>query len=553
MRLRNYIKGFIALLLFSFPILGEVKFTVSKEEILLGEPLYAQFEVDGNPEVSMMKNIYSENGVVAEFIKIEQVISSINFNVTRKKIVKFRIIASKPGKHKVPRLEINVSGSIVPSPETYFKVKSEKFQPPRQPQSLFDRIFSDHFSERAYIEPDSDDILIHFVVNRDNVYVGESIVGFYKVLFKDMSRPSIERNQLHNLEFKYFTTEQLTDVSVSVDNQETLNGSTYEVFPYDKEIFSLTPLKPGNYTLGDVQFDVEGSLESYFSARAILSKPSKVSVRELPSPKPNNFTGEVGSYNFTTYLPVAQVPENQSTELLLKIHGEGTTNLFKDPLDSYCKASNKCSFQYVLLEKNVNKKFSKLKNGGYGFVSEAKFKYGIVFNKQGNYKPFPIEICFFNPSSGTYEVRSAEIPAIHVTPPAKTDDEDIYQSSGKSFSWGGLFWSGFFAFIGYMAYRYKQYLPRLAMGLMHFFNIRFYPEDPESIINLDRIVGIKKGTLLKNFLLDKGINKQKIVELLVLKRKSNYASLADIYKNADKNQKEYLLKLTDDILKENKL
>ncbi len=117
------------LLLFSFSLSAESFFRLSKESILKGEPLTAQFEFKGGVNVKVPKNIISQNGVTAEYIGTEESVSIINMNVSRKKIVKFRIVTSKDGDLFTPDILVLVDGNEVHSGEISFSVSKDKYVP----------------------------------------------------------------------------------------------------------------------------------------------------------------------------------------------------------------------------------------------------------------------------------------------------------------------------------------------------------------------------------------------------------------------------------------
>ncbi len=85
-------------LFISIPIFANPKVSLSKDTILKGEPLELRIEIGGSdPEVSLSKNVFSENGVTAEYVGLEDNTTIINTKVTHKKIVKFRILGSNSG------------------------------------------------------------------------------------------------------------------------------------------------------------------------------------------------------------------------------------------------------------------------------------------------------------------------------------------------------------------------------------------------------------------------------------------------------------------------
>ena len=85
-------KFFGNLVLFFFiliPVFADPpKVYLNKNTVLKGEPLELRIEVAGSdPEVSISKNVFSENGVTAEYLGVESNTTIVNMKVTQKKII----------------------------------------------------------------------------------------------------------------------------------------------------------------------------------------------------------------------------------------------------------------------------------------------------------------------------------------------------------------------------------------------------------------------------------------------------------------------------------
>ncbi|MEM7184261.1 MAG: hypothetical protein AAF518_25405 [Spirochaetota bacterium] len=177
---------------------------MSRQEVAQREPLYAIIEFSGNPDIEPTKPVFSHKGVTAEYVGVEQKITSVNFNVTRKKIIKFRILTTKKGSLQTPELQILVNGKPRKFPPQTFLVNQKKYSRPPRPRSILDRFFSsDPFQERNYIEPSENDLLVFFHTSKSVMYVGEPIIGFFKVYYKNMDQPYFERNQNQTLAFPH--------------------------------------------------------------------------------------------------------------------------------------------------------------------------------------------------------------------------------------------------------------------------------------------------------------------------------------------------------------
>lgn len=532
------------------PIFADTHYSLSRQKVARGEPLYAIVEFDGNPDIKTSKRIFSRDGVTAEYIGIEQKITSVNFKVSRKKIVKFRIITAKKGDLQTPELTLQVDGNTVHLKPLPFQVSNKKYTRPPRPRSIFDRLFShDPFEERDYIDPAENDILIFFATARDHVYIGEPIVGFFKLYYKNMEKPYFERNQEKALEFPFFTTELLENIKITLPDTVIHNQIEYRVIPYQKEVYAITPLKPGVFTLGKSFFSVEGKTTSYFPPLTRKTISKKIHVLPLPQPKPKNFSGEVGNYQIFPSLDRSQTTRDQPVQLTIAITGEGSGLLFKDPMQNVCQQN--CPYEISFLGSKKSRKFQKLKQGNYGFEADLVFEYSLLAKKTGIIEPGQIAIHFFNPHSKGYQTATATIPSFQVDPPAWTNQPAIYHGRKSSTSilktiflicgMAGLLISGLY---------FRNYLLRVSRWILAQFDIKIYNKRPKKLQLLDEMIGQKQGIVLKNYLLEKGLNKAKIIELLMLKKRNENQTLVNIFQKSDNLQKDYLIRLTEELLKE---
>lgn len=552
-------KFFGNLVLFFFiliPVFADPpKVYLNKNTVLKGEPLELRIEVAGSdPEVSISKNVFSENGVTAEYLGVESNTTIVNMKVTQKKIIKFRILSSKPGNLVTPKIVFSVNQQPYTADAISFTVKPEKFVPrPRQMDSLFDQFFSGNFpgyQEKSYVNPDEDDIKISFYTSRSKVYVGETIIASFSLYYRNLEKPNFERHEQEPLEFPFFTSEILPNISVSFPPRASLNGQEYNIAPYNREVYAITPLKKGKYSLGAAKFSVEGNPLSYFSPLLKESMKKTVEVLDLPAPKPNDFSGEVGDYKMKLSIDTKNVTVGNPLFFSVQLYGEGTGVLFKDPLFNFCK-DNSCKADITYIDESKIKKFAKLKNGEYGFESENTFKYSLYPKEKGKLNLEEISVVYFNPNSAKYETVSVQFPEMEIKEAPLFSPKSIPSLPSLNYK----LWIFYFVVSGFILFVF--YLLRLEILAYAKVLIAKIPLEvgklPPEIIKLDKTIGNKKGALLKVFLQGKGLNRTKVEELVRLKSNSGNLKLSEIYQRSDSHQKEIILNLIKEIIKENKL
>ncbi|MBP7281097.1 MAG: BatD family protein [Leptospiraceae bacterium] len=538
------------------PLLADPpKVYLNKNTVLKGEPLELRIEIAGSdPEVSISKNIFSENGVTAEYLGVESNTTIVNMKVTQKKIIKFRILSSKSGSLTTPKIIFSVDQQPYTADAIAFTVKPEKFVPrPRQVDPLFDQFFSGNFpgfQEKSYVNPDEDDIKISFYTSRPRVYVGETVIASFSLYYRYLEKPNFERHEQEPLEFPFFTSEILPNVNVSFPPRATLNGQEYQIAPYNREVYALTPLRKGKYSLGAAKFSVEGNPLSYFSPILKESLKKTVEVLDLPSPKPKDFSGEVGDYKMKLSIDTKNVTVGSPVFFSVQISGEGTGVLFKDPLQSFCK-DNSCKADITFVDESKTKKFAKLKNGEYGFESESIFKYSLYPKEKGKLSLGEISVVFFNPDTAQYETSSVSFPEIDAKEAPLFSPKSIPTLPSLNYKlW--IFYFVVSGFIGFVFYLLRIEILNYAKTLIARIPLQTGGIHPD-ITKLDKAIGNKKGALLKVFLQGKGLNRTKVEELVRLKSNSGNLKLAEIYQRSDSHQKEIILNLIKEIIKENKL
>lgn len=522
-----------------------------------------RYELKGSGEVKVPKNIISEDGVTAEYIGVEESVNIVNMKVSRKKTVKFRIVTSKDGDLKTPDISIESEGGVVHSGRMEFHVSQEKYVPRN---SFFD--FGDDFFDgrvhglnrgRAYIEPLEDDLMIKFETNRTQIFVGETVIGYFLLYYKNLDTPFIERNEGRLLTFPYFTSELLSDVSITSRDKAKINGKEYSLQPYQREVYAITANKKGSFDLGEAEFFVEGAPTSYFSQRTMNSSGKSILVKELPQPAPQGFTGDVGSYRTAVSLNSRTAFLGSPIRFTVKVYGEGTASNLFNPLEKICQNPSDCDFEISLINEERSKKFVKLKNGSYGFYSELSFEYSLVPRKEGKLVLPSAKIHFFNPDTESYEIAEINISEIAVGARKEIEKTSIaeevpyfrymvYVLVGLSLSYliytfrdllillPGFLSQKMTDLSGYLLKRTPPGYLEKVHSLLPGFSLN---RDP-GIEKLDRIAGNKKSALLKNYLIQKGFSKQDSEFLTRIKKDNGNLPFRDFFYKLDEQTKKKL-------------
>ncbi|OMI16360.1 aerotolerance regulator BatD [Leptospira weilii serovar Heyan] len=481
----------------------ETKFYVTRNTFHLGEESYAVFEMDMDSRVSIPQNSFSSGDISVFYAGSEQNTTIVNFQVFRKKLLKFRIKASRQGVFTLPRMSIEVNGKKFVSDPLQIQVL-ERSKTTRRGGSFFDRFFQ--FEEEDL--PENADLKVIFQTSKKEAWIGEPIIGYFTLYYRDVRKPYFDRNPADSIQFPYFRSEVLSGVAVKVPDQVLYERNIYDVAVYNKEIYSLVPLRAGEFDLGKTTFSLEGQLQSYFDMKTVTTTASRIRVKELPKFE-GNFSGGVGE--FKARVKIENDPNTVETGstlyLSVVIEGEGNLSSVTEPL-STCKEEKDCSSEFTLYDTSKSWKFTELKNGGYGFYSVARFEYGIPMETVGVWRQKPRDFVFFNPDSGSYKTISLQIPSVNVLPSTRMKKDS--KSAGSSSSIAEkrkvqiLFFLFGFLFVTIVAiwFHVRKSDSTFLISLPILFPIFGVPILKE----LDLQMGSKRGFVLRQFLLSKGIS-----------------------------------------------
>ncbi|WP_332460812.1 BatD family protein [Leptospira ainazelensis] len=528
----------------------ETKFYVTRNMFHLGEESFAVFEMDLNSKYTIPRNSFSNGDITVVYASIEENTTIINFQVFRKRLLKFRIKASKQGTFELPPLSIEVNGKTFTPGATQVQVLARTQTAKSRGGSFFDRFFQVEGEDL----PENADLRVLFQTSKKQAWIGEPIIGYFTLYYRDVRKPYFDRNPADSIQFPYFRSEVLSGVAVKIPEQILYEGNVYDVAVYNKEIYSLIPLRPGDFYLGKTTFSLEGQLQSYFNVKTVSTIPNQISVRPLPKTE-ENFSGGVGK--FKTQIRIKNDPSEiavgDTLYLTVIIEGEGNLSSVSDPFSSSCNGGKNCFPHATLYDTYRSWKFTELENSEYGFYSTAKFEYGIPMDKKGIWKEGSKVFVYFDPDSGTYKNSILEFPSVEVLAESKRKkpsiDEKTEEGASSVFSKRVLFLSLVFLILfsaslsiwirwkkNENGFQFLDWIP----GILRITGGPILKE-------LDLLVGSKRGLVLKQSLLSKGISEPDASFLANISRtESNFV---EISRRLNSDGKKNLLRIAKTIVK----
>ncbi|TGM88831.1 BatD family protein [Leptospira licerasiae] len=517
-------KRFLLLLLFGvFPLFAQgPKFYLSQTRADLGDAVFIILETEGGAQVRLIEKEWAGQGIKAVYWGTEENTTIVNFKVYRKKLIKYRLTASAPGRFSVPEIEVEVDGQKVGSGMMTLEIS---------PRSSSTNKSSGFFSNRYFFSeetegPEDGDLKVLFRTNKDQVWVGEPILGFFTLYYRNAMRPYIDRDFSSSIEFPYFRSEALSGINLLIPEQVIYEGLEFETAVYNKETFILTPLRKGEYSLGSTVFHLEGRQQSFFHMRSIKTIPSKIFVKDLPSPSPPEFKGAVGNFK----IGLEEYPKaaflGEPFQFKLTISGNGNLSSIRDPLLSVCDTS--CYPEITFLQARQQRDFRELGPGEFGFYLNHSYHYSVLPKKRGVWKPEDLKFTFFNPSSGRYESSSIRFPDLEIGPPIPKQ-AIIPEDTGSK---GGSF----------LVISILLSIVSLGAGALTVLTLRKKHQAEVLLKRLDLWIGSKRGFVLKHSVMTKGLPEEEAS--LLASWKSDTVPLTETYKGLGPSSKETLIRIS---------
>ncbi len=226
-------------------------------------------------------------------------------------------------------------------------------------------------------------------VSDENPFINQEVILVIKLYARDYSLLRRAKNyqepDFANLIAKY-VSEKIPDAI----RQELVNGQTFVSEELARYI--IYPQKSGEIEIDP--FGINVIISGYYGAEVVplTSQPISLRVKNLPSGKPENFSGAVGNYKLNASLSKNETKANKAVNLEVEIIGSGNLNTLKTPSVDF--SSNIES--YAPKRKNL---FETRPSGIKGKVVEEHI---LVPQYGGNYTIGPVAFNYFDPSKEKY-------------------------------------------------------------------------------------------------------------------------------------------------------
>lgn len=253
----------------------------------------------------------------------------------------------------------------------------------------------------------SDQLFVRAVASKVNVYEQEAILLTYKV-YTLIDLRGFEYVKLPD--FKGFHSQEIDLPQKKQFSLEHYNGRNYNTIVFRQ--FLLFPQNSGTLEIAPARFDASVMKQiqtndpfdaffgnNYVTATKTLMTPSvKINVKPLPSPKPDNFVGAVGTFDLSASVNKKELNANDAVTYKLVLSGVGNLKLVDAPEISF-------PADFELYDPKVSDNFSVTTSG----LSGSKvYEYLAIPRHAGDFTIPSIELSYFDTRTKSYKTLKTE-------------------------------------------------------------------------------------------------------------------------------------------------
>ncbi|MCZ8343722.1 MAG: BatD family protein [Leptospira sp.] len=502
-------KSFGKLLLFLFLVCinsiyaAEVEFYFYPNEFAVGEQAKLEVKAFGDKPFKTNISNLQKNGIQIRFLGSGTETQIINFRVSKSQILNFSVVAEKEGNFNLPEISVSYDNKIYTSPPIDFKVVGKL--------NTRGRDFFSPFISDADTETISPEVAFH--TNKSQAYVGEPIVGYYVLYYNQYRHPYFERDPNQPISFPFFLSDTLKQVTVQIEPLVNRNGHERNTLVYEKEIYALTSLKPGNFTLGSTKFIVGDSLKFLSNEEGYEVTPQTVVILDLPKPAPKNYKGAIGNYTIQYVNLPSEAYQKDRLYFEIGVSGEGGGEGIFPEIEPTNPSIR-------LVSERRSRSFQKLSKGNFGFFAKTIFLFSMPTGEENEITTPKVSLPFFSLESKKY-IKIELLPRTIKLIPKPLRKEIHQNQTSVPFTTIAFYFFVMFSifFIGF--------------GLRRFY---LYKKRQSKFVDWNLWIGKKRGIFLRDYLLKRGYEKTQVDYLVQLKDNYPNSDYKDMIQSLSKTE-----------------
>ncbi|KMQ52438.1 aerotolerance regulator BatD/BadE [Chitinispirillum alkaliphilum] len=341
-------------------------------------------------------------------------------------IFTYSLRATDPGTHRIPGLDLTIGNrTFSTDPVTITVVEREVSNP---------------------------DIRVKLEADKRHIYPGEQVVLTFKVAQRaGASIHQIQRGFQHATQILHRSLENDFSVNRLFTNQissgkERYNGEIYNTY-YLR--YALFPLSSGKAKINRIPFEYDKIVQSsrggnsifnefygsgFFSGgrstvkQSVFSNPLDITIKPLPLPRPEGFSGSVGKFSLDVSVNKNQASVGDGLTMRVKVKGNTRPSGLTQPQVPQMKG-----WEVFTPERQV-----KVDTTSSGLFTSISFNYLIIPRQEGQLRIDPVSYLYLDPETGNYITAESQPLNINVMPgvnisahrPRSTTQEGIKQIGG---------------------------------------------------------------------------------------------------------------------------
>ncbi len=413
-------KNWIAFVIILLPLLAigqELKLSVSKNPVAVGEEFRIEFSIEGSasefkgPSLNGLRKLSGPNQSSSSSMQI------INGKVSSSKTTSYTyyVTALNEGTLTIGEASVKSEGKTVRSQSGQIQVT--KANPKSKQANNY------NIAENVYLKA---------TTSRTRIFQGEQIVVSYK-LYSKINLADINLTLVPELN-DFWKEEIETNSGAKL---EVIDGVKHNVWEISR--FILTPQKSGKLKIDPMSINVTVQIKNkrsrdpfgdpfgFFGSyrnieEEISSKNINITVKDLPESAPENFSGAVGQFDLKSSVDKSSIEANQALNYKLTLSGNGNIHLIDD-----VKVDFPSNFETYDPQKN-DKTFS-TKNG---IAGKIEFEHLLIPRYKGEYEIKGVDFCYFNPKTKSYKTITTKPIVVNVLKGSENDNSYISSDELKS-------------------------------------------------------------------------------------------------------------------------
>ena len=394
-------------------IADEISFVASAPNaVVVGQQFKLSYKVNrGNAKEPRIPAIEGFSILSGPNRSSESSFQMINGKTTSTQSLTYTYIlkAEKEGTFTLPSATVKVEGENVTSNSVKIKVLPQD----KQAQSAHN---SNNAGSATSAEINGNDLFMTATLNKTKVYEQQAVLLTYKV-YSTVNLTSLNGKMP---DLKGFHIQEIELPQQKEWQLEHYKGRNYRALTWRQ--YLLFPQQTGEIEIPSVAFEgiVAQQVRStsmdpfdlffnggsqYVEVKKILNTPKqKLSVQNLPSGKPEDFSGGVGEFNLNSSISTTELKANEAVTLKLTISGVGNMKLIKTPEVNF-------PADFEVYDPKVNNNFSVKTNG----LSGNKIIEYLAIPRHGGVYTIPaIKFSYFDIKTQEYKTLESESYTINV-------------------------------------------------------------------------------------------------------------------------------------------